>query len=455
MLSVPLHFLTVICNCFLKMNYMFILIALLLINLIGYEGVNLNHVNQKNGNSSKKNPKLIVLMLDAFRYDYLDLPGTIGLKKLTTTGARSKWVTPIFPSKTYPNMFTQVTGLYAEDHGVVDNNLFDRDHEELFYASGYNGNTTYVIDDEGSNAFWWNQSEPIWIAAEKNGYRTGIFYWQGCQVAFSGIRATFCEPYKALVDMDWEPYEELYTDVIKRIVFNITNDQWDLAMIYYGMIDATGHAHGIYSPQFRIAYSIADNLILKLLTLLELNGIRDTTNVVVLSDHGMQFKKDERTNPMVDLSLYLSSKEDFDPDMGSGTLVQLFPKNQDILREAYINLTREKIPGASVFLKEELPESFHLKNNNRTAPIIVLADPGYNLQFFKEPWLEMGLHGFDPKNLPEMRATFVATGPAFKSNFTSEKSMIMTDHYNVFCHVLKIKCHPNNGSFDRVSDLFS
>lgn len=412
-------------------------------------------VNQQNVNSNQPKPKLIVLMLDAFRYDYLDQPGTIGLKKFAISGSRSKWVTPIFPSKTYPNMFTQVTGMYAEHHGVVDNNLFDPDHQQLFYASGHVSNTTYTVDDDGLNEFWWNQSEPIWIAAERQGYRTGVFYWEGCQVAISDTRVTFCEPYKSLVSMSWDAYEELYTDVIRQTVFNLATDQWDFAMIYYEMIDAMGHAYGIYSPQFRTAFSVTDNLILKLLTLLELNGLRETTNVIIVSDHGMRFKKDDRTNPLVDLSKYLNSYYDFDPHMGSGTVVQLFPKSEEIRQEAYKNLTEQRIPGAKVYLKEDLPGEFHLKNNKRTAPIVIYAEPGYNLLFFSDPWLEMGMHGFDPAISPEMRATFAATGPAFKKNFTSASAMVMTDHYNVFCHVLKIKCHTNDGSFDRVKDMFA
>lgn len=413
---------------------------------------------ESNGHQStvdQSKAKLIVLMVDSFRFDYLDLPGTIGFKKFALSGARSKWVTPVFPSKTYPNMFAQVTGMYAEEHGVVDNNLFDVDHEQLFYASGHTGDTTYVVDEDGSNEFWWNQSEPIWIAAERQGYRTAMFYWTGCHVAFLGVRATFCERYKPLVGMDWSSYEELYTDVMRRTVFNLTTGEWDMVMIYYGMIDYISHSYGIYSDKFATAFAMTDSIILKLLTLLELNGLRETTNVIIMSDHGMHSKKNNQTNPIVDLSKYLSREEDFDPNLGSGAIVQIWPKSEAILEAAYANLTRNKIKGANVYLKEDLPEKFHLKNNKRTSPIVVVAEPGYNVNFFRDSWSEMGIHGYDPDVSTEMRGTFLATGPAFKKNFTSRNSMVMTDHYNVFCRILGIEGHPNNGTLDRAMDLFA
>lgn len=400
-------------------------------------------------------PKLIVLMIDAFRFDYFDQPGTIGFAKFAKSGSRSKWVTPIFPSITYPNMFSQVTGHYAEGHGVVNNNIFDPDQEQLFYASGHVDNTTYKVDDNGMNSFWWNQSEPIWIASERQGLRTGVFYWEGCQVAISNTRVTFCEPYKSLVNLPWNDYEDLYSDVIRRTVFNLATDSWDVAMIYYEMIDAMGHAYGISSPQFRTAFSVTDNLILKLLTLLELNNLHETTNVIIISDHGMRFKKNDLYNPMVDLSEYLRSSDDYDPRLGSGTIVQLWPKSEAIKEQAYRNLTRQRIKGARVYLRQDLPDEFHLKNNKRTAPITVYAEPGYNIRFFSSSWLEMGMHGFDPAESPEMRATFAATGPVFKKNFISSNSMLMVDHYNVFCHVLQINCQPNNGSLDRARDMFA
>ena len=417
--------------------------------------------SDSDGSSSSSNmrdeepaPKLIVIMIDAFRYDYFEREELIGFRKFLSSGSRSQFVEPVFPSKTYPNMFTQVTGMYTESHGVVDNNMFDPDHDMLFFASGVPSGTTKKVDLLGSSSFWWNQSEPVWIAAERNGLRAGIYYWEGCQVEIHGINVTFCEPYKSLVSMDWLEYEELYDDVIRNTLLNLKNGTWDLGMIYYEMVDSTGHGNYIDSANFRKALLITDNMILKLLTLIELNGLKDVVNVILVSDHGMKFRMGSDYSYLVNLSDYLNDWRDFEPYMGSGTIVQLWPKPGK-LAEAYQNLTRNKIPGMKVFAKQDLPHRFGIKNNPRTADIILMAEPLHNINNFGSGWIEHGMHGFDPHLYPEMRAIFAGTGPAFRQNFVSSRSMVMTDHFNIFCHVLRIECHANNGSIDRVRDMFN
>jgi predicted AlkP superfamily pyrophosphatase or phosphodiesterase len=395
----------------------------------------------------------MVIMIDAFRYDYVERPELVGFRKFLSSGSRSRFVEPVFPSKTYPNMFTQVTGMYTESHGVVDNNMYDPDQDELFFASGVPSGTTHKVDAEGKHSFWWNQSEPIWITAERNGLRSGIYYWEGCQTEIHRVNVTFCFPYKSLVSMDLLDYETHYDEVIRDSLLNLKNDTWDLAMIYYELVDATGHANYIDTAAFRNALMITDNIILKLLTLIELNGLKDIVNVILVSDHGMTFRQQSDLTYIVNLTDYLRDWHDCDPYLGSGTIVQLFPK-PEVYKEVYKNLTRTRIPGMKVYAKAELPRRFGIKRNRRTAPILLVAETGHNINNFGAGWVEHGLHGFDPANNPEMRAIFAGTGPAFKSGFVSRESMIMTDHFNIFCHVLQISCHANNGSIDRVEDMF-
>lgn len=402
----------------------------------------------------EQRPKLLVMMIDGFRHDYWDRAELVGFHKLLSTGSRSRFVEPIFPSKTYPNMFTQVTGMLTQSHGVVDNNIFDPQRDQLFFASGVPSGTTKTVDVNGSSSFWWNQSEPIWIAAERNGLRSGVYFWEGCQSEISGINVTFCQPYQSLVSMDLLEYESLYDNILRDSLFNLKDDVWDLAMVYYELVDATGHANYIDSQAFRNALLITDNIILKLMTLIELNGLKDEVNVILVSDHGMMFRPESDFDYMVNLTDYLRNYTDFEPYLGSGTIVQLWPK-PDMYDEVYHNLTREPIPGMTVYAKDELPLRFGIKENNRTSPILLVAQSGHNINNFGGPWTEHGLHGFDPANDSDMRAIFAGSGPAFKSGFVSRHSMIMTDHFNIFCHVLGIQCHANNGSIDRVSDMFS
>jgi len=415
-----------------------------------------NNGSNRVANKKKIQQKLLVMMIDAFRYDYFLRSELVGFRTLLSRGSRSRFVEPAFPSKTYPNMFTQVTGVYTENHGVVDNNIYDPDHHMIFYASGHS-NTTIPVDEEGINPFWWNQSEPIWISAEQAGLRGGVYYWEGCQVEISKTNVTFCQPYKSLMGMPEGEYEALYDSIIRDTILNFKNNSWDLGMIYYELVDAYGHSYGLKSPEFQRALMITDNIILKLLAQIDLNGLRDSVNVILVSDHGMDFWYENTTENWILLDKYLCCRDNYDPFTGSGPVVQLHPKSREIYQETVKNLTG--VPGIKVYTKEDenFPERLHMAKNNRTAPIIIVADRNRCINDFSSPFILRGQHGYDPQHYKEMRAIFAATGPFFKKSFVSKSSMIMVDHYNVFCAVLDINhfCHPNNGSWTRVMDMFA
>ena len=62
-------------------------------------------------------------------------------------------MTPTFPSLTFPNHFSIVTGLYNENHGITGNTIYDPEYKLKINLIG------------GQNSLekqWWNRSEPIW-----------------------------------------------------------------------------------------------------------------------------------------------------------------------------------------------------------------------------------------------------------------------------------------------------
>lgn len=69
-------------------------------------------------------PLTVLISIDAFRADYLDRGVTPALSALAAGGARAA-MRPSFPSKTFPNHYTLVTGLRPDQHGIVTNNMWD------------------------------------------------------------------------------------------------------------------------------------------------------------------------------------------------------------------------------------------------------------------------------------------------------------------------------------------
>jgi len=68
---------------------------------------------------------LILISIDGYRADYLDRGHSPVLAALAADGVRAKGLRPVFPSLTFPNHYTIVTGLYPDEHGIVNNTMHD------------------------------------------------------------------------------------------------------------------------------------------------------------------------------------------------------------------------------------------------------------------------------------------------------------------------------------------
>ena len=132
-------------------------------------------------------PTVILISLDGFRYDYFDKYQPKTLNKLAKEGVKAKWMTPAFPSKTFPNHYTIVTGLYPAHHGIVENNVYD--FSEVFKMDK---------KKEVQNSRWWF-GEPIWVTAEKQGQIAASYFFVGSEAQIEGVRPTFWRAYNGRV----------------------------------------------------------------------------------------------------------------------------------------------------------------------------------------------------------------------------------------------------------------
>src|SRR5262249_1712919 len=116
-------------------------------------------------------PLLILISIDGYRADYLDKGHSPVLAALAADGVHAKGLRPVYPSVTYPNHYTLVTGLYPDQHGIVNNIM----HDEVL------GNFSPGNRSANTDGRWWDGAEPIWVTAEKQGRRTASVYWPGTQ----------------------------------------------------------------------------------------------------------------------------------------------------------------------------------------------------------------------------------------------------------------------------------
>jgi predicted AlkP superfamily pyrophosphatase or phosphodiesterase len=127
---------------------------------------------------------VILVSVDGFRPDY----ATRGLThSLNSLGPVIPMI-PVFPTLTFPNHYSLVTGLFPESHGIVANVFLDPNLNKTFH---------YFDPINNNEAFWWDKAEPIWISVVKQGFRSAAFYWPGSEVENQGVRPTY---YKAFND---------------------------------------------------------------------------------------------------------------------------------------------------------------------------------------------------------------------------------------------------------------
>ncbi len=378
-------------------------------------------------------PTVLLISLDGFRYDYLNLYRPANLNALANDGVRARWMTPSFPSKTFPNHYTMATGLYPQNHGIVENNIYDPVFKAVFTLSDRK---------EVENSRWW-LGEPIWVTAEKQGQRSASVFYPGTEGEIAGTRPSF-----------WRKYDEgISNDVRVNTILSwldLPRDQRPTFLaLYFSDPDDAGHAFGPVSRETKKAVLKVDGEIGRLIAGLKSRGIFSQINLIIVSDHGMA---------TVRWSNAILLDRLFDIKLASRIfwtreIVSIFPKpgKED---EIYRSLKRKLPAQARVYRKAEMPARFHYSRSPRIAPLLVLPAEGWiltNSQEFSEleakgeTKTDRGGHGYD-NQLASMRAIFIGHGAAFRKGKLVEPFENI-QVYNIMTRILSLKPAPNDGNY--------
>ncbi|KAL4927065.1 alkaline phosphatase family protein [Aspergillus undulatus] len=392
-------------------------------------------------------PTTIVISLDGFRADFLNRGLTPTLNAFIAEGVSPRYMLPSFPSVTFPNHFTLVTGLYPESHGVVGNTFWDPEIEEQFY---------YTHPTISMQPKWWN-AEPLWMTAENQNVKSAIHMWPGSEAHIGGIEPTYLDQYNG---------SEVLSRKTQRILelLDLPGLEQETASgpqrpqfiaAYVPNVDADGHKYGPNSTEIRSTISKADDMLANLFAGLQERNLTEVVNIVVVSDHGMATTSTERLVQLDDLiDLDLTSHIDGWPLRG------IRPKRPEDLQtlQDQLELVASKYADAiEIYTRENMPERYHFKNNDRIAPLWVIPKTGWAIverpEFDVQAALETGevyhpkgIHGYDHEH-PLMRAIFIARGPAFPHAPNSRLDVFQNINvYNILCDSLGIEPHPNNGT---------
>lgn len=375
---------------------------------------------------------MLLVSLDGFRPDYLDPQATPNLWRLAEHGVRAEAMIPSFPTKTFPNHYTIVTGLRPDHHGLVANNMWDPEIKATYGLS---------IRDQVRNPDWYGGT-PVWVTAEQHGMATAPLFWPGNEAPIGGVLPSYWLPYDG--DM---PHADRVNWVLDRMA-GTSGPAARFATLYFSDTDDVGHRYGPHAPETAAAAARVDSTIGYLVDGLAARHLTDV-NVIIVSDHGMAQLSPDRA---IFLDDYI------DPD--STRVVDWNPVLAIWPRADQADAIYEALSGASphlkVYRRGEIPAHYQFGANERVAPIVGIADVGWAITTHAyvddHPHaLDGGNHGYDQNSI-DMRALFVADGPAFADGLVVEP-FSNVDVYPLIMEILDLPAAPNDGKLSEVAGM--
>lgn len=343
--------------------------------------------DRKNSRSSEARPYVILISSDGFRFDYAKKFRTKHLLAAAKKGIRTPYMEPAFPSMTFPNHYTLVTGLYPAHHGIVNNSFYDRLAGER-YSTG---------DKKVAYNPYYYGGDPLWVLAEKQQMLSACFYWVGSEAPIQGIRPTYYYLYSDSIAIDQR------LQIVKNWLQLPEAQRPHLITFYLPQVDHESHHHGIDGKETKEAVEMVDHAIGRLTSMVD--SLDLPVNYIFVSDHGMAEVDTLHTvlPPDADTTKFVRVSGDI--------MVSYYAKDTSYIPGLYEQLKSQAGNGYDVYLRTQTPARWHYgmvdDRHNRIGDVFLVARYPTIFAWGKYR-VYPGRHGFDPQVVTNMRATFMA-----------------------------------------------
>ena len=385
-----------------------------------------------NAPDQRGKPYVILISFDGMRAEYLRRLELPNFQRVMRSGVTSEGMIPVFPSKTFPNHFSIVTGLYSEKHGLVGNSFWDPQRN-----AGYGMADTTAVRD-GS----WYRGEPIWSTAEKQGMVAASFFWVASEAAIAGARPTYYKNYDTRVPIS------LRVDSVLAWLALSDDKRPHMLTLYMSDVDNAGHRYGPLSAQLDTAASRVDAALGRLLDGLERLAFRDRIYLILVADHGMS-ESSPRWYAALDTIIDMQGVRVADGGPNANLHVQGGVARATVLRDSINRRMRH----GRAYLRADIPPRFHYSADPRIGDLVVIMEDHFQVgQASRAPREDGGAHGWDP-SIPAMHAIFVASGPGIPAGKTIP-TFENVDVYPYLTEVLGLRPAPGiDGRKGRLASL--
>lgn len=379
--------------------------------------------------AGRETPPLLLISIDGFRHDYMEMARLPTLERLAADGLKADSLQHVFPTKTFATHYSMATGLYAENSGVVANNMWDPARKASFSLGDRN-----AVGDG-----YWYEGEPIWNTVEKAGAIAATYFWPGSEAQIGGMRPSIWQPYAGDT-----PHDERVDQVLEWLD-RPAESRPLFVTLYFSAVDSAGHAHGPDHPETIDAMRDVDRALGRLIDGLEQRDLYGRMHVLVTSDHGMARINLDRYVLLDDyLDLGAVRVSDWGPAAQIWT-TQGGPGADEIVRtlaDAHPGLRR-------VWKKGKGPERYHFDDHQRVPDVTVEARPGWmisNAPYYAgmQRGVLNGMHGWDPA-WHEMHGIFIAHGPAFRAG-ERLPAVRAVDLYSLMAELMDVPPAETDGS---------
>jgi len=370
-------------------------------------------------------PYVLLISFDGFRWDYSERGITPNIDKMKTEGIHAISLRPSFPSKTFPNHYAIITGMYPENNGIIANEFIDPINHKKYRL----GDTNSVRESK------WYLGEAFWETARRNGIISASYFWPGSEMNLEYRRPNYYEKY-----VHTRPYKERVDGVINWLKLP-QDERPHFIMLYCHDTDTYGHKCGPNSIEINQSIQRLDSVIGYLNEKLNETSIKDSLNIILVSDHGMTEISNDK---IINIDNILLGSDFTMQGNGPFSLINAINKKEDI-KDIYEILKNNEYH-YKVYLKKDVPDYYHYSANPFISPIVVIADLGWSivnnnvLKRMKKS-NSKGNHGYDNNQL-DMHGVFIANGPAFKSHYNTG-TVWNIDIYPLLCKIYNIEPRSN------------
>lgn len=375
-------------------------------------------------------PYIVLLSLDGFRHDFPEKYPTPNLDSIARDGVRAKALLPCFPTKTFPNHYSIVTGLYPDHHGIVANKFYDPATDKIFALGS----------KEKFNPIFYG-GEPIWNVAEAQGIKTAVYFWPGSDVPINGRYPSIWKKYDKQTT-----FEQRLDSVVHWLQLPPESRPHFIA-VYLEQPDIAEHESGPWSEEAKQQVLLADSLAGILRRVVNNLPIADKLNLIIVSDHGLAETSIERS---ITLEEYIPARWLANPaTMGNPVVfLKAKPEYYDSIKSVM-----STIPHAKGYISKDMPRRFHFGKNLRSLDFTIVAENGWSIITSPPEKIKKGNHGYDNRD-KDMWAIFYATGPAFKKGYV-QKPFPNLSIYPLIAHILGITIPPADGKLQPVRRMLN